>query len=109
MVDFAIYPDGNFDYEKENSSLQLGAPDDVDVVIELKDWLFALEGEEKMAERWEIHSEVAGREERCWHTTFQNMIFKAKSSPKPVHDERKSHGIQKYPVELVTVRTCLII
>lgn len=89
--------------------MQLGAPDDVDILIELKDWLFALEGEEEMAERWRYSSEHAGREERCWHTTFQNMLVKAKSSPKHVmNDERKLHGKQKYPVELITVIVCFI-
>ena len=90
--------------------MQLGAPDDVDVLIELTDWLFAVEGEEEIAERWQFNSEHASREDMCWHVTFQNMLVKAKSSPKHLmNDERKFHGKQKYPVELVTVITRFII
>ncbi|XP_027063939.2 uncharacterized protein [Coffea arabica] len=95
---------GNVEDEKQNTALQLGAPDDVDVLIELTDWLFAVEGEEEIAERWQFNSEHASREDMCWHVTFQNMLVKAKSSPKHLmNDERKFHGKQKYPVELVTV------
>ena len=86
--------------------MQLGKSDDIDVSIELKDWLFALEGEQEMAERWWFHNhEDVGREERCWHTTFQSLQVKAKSSPKhELNDKGKSQEMQKYPVELVTVR-----
>ncbi|CAI9088507.1 OLC1v1022843C1 [Oldenlandia corymbosa var. corymbosa] len=92
-----------FEDKMDSSPLQLGTPDDVDVVIELKDWLFALEGEDKMAERWQINSNGTDREKLCWHTTFQNMIFKGKSSPKSVKTHERSKGIRKYPVEFVTV------
>lgn len=80
-------------------------PDDVDVCIELKDWLFALEGAQEIAERWWFsnHGDV-GREERCWHTTFQSLLVKAKNIPSyELNGKGKSHGRPKYPVELVTV------
>ncbi|KAL3508536.1 hypothetical protein ACH5RR_027937 [Cinchona calisaya] len=94
---------GNVRDEKEITAVQLGAPDDVDVLIELKDWLFALEGEE-MSERWWFNSLDVGREEMSWHSTFQKVLVKAKSSPKHVmNEQRKLNGKQKYPVELVTV------
>lgn len=83
--------------------LYLGNPDDVDVCIELKNWLFALEGGKEMAEYlWFYEREDVGREERSWHTTFQNLGVKAKSSPKHLLNG-KSGGSKQYPVELVMV------
>ncbi|XWS27897.1 hypothetical protein CRYUN_Cryun25bG0019500 [Craigia yunnanensis] len=88
----------------KDSFLHLGMPDDVDVSIELQDWLFALEGVQEMAERWWFEKEVLGREQRCWHTTFRSLQVKAKSSSKNVPNGKGiSHGMQRYPVELVTV------
>ncbi|KAM7495534.1 hypothetical protein LguiB_030143 [Lonicera macranthoides] len=100
--------------EKKNGSsadaehsgiLHLGTPDDMDVTIELKDWLFALEGVDDMAEKWWFsNSEDSSREERCWHTTFQSLQVKAKTSPKHMANGKgKSHRTQKNPIELVTV------
>ncbi|KAL4282133.1 hypothetical protein GQ457_03G023470 [Hibiscus cannabinus] len=84
--------------------LQLGIPDDVDVSIELQDWLFALEGVQEMAEMLWFEKENLGREMRCWHMTFQSLIVKAKSRPKDVQNVKMiSHGMQRYPVELVIV------
>ncbi|XP_057506904.1 uncharacterized protein LOC130790055 isoform X1 [Actinidia eriantha] len=85
--------------------LHLGTPDDVDLSIELKNWLFALEGAQNNTEWWWLQNqEELGREERCWHTTFQNLQVKAKSNPKhAINAKEKSQGLQKYPVELVTV------
>ncbi|KAL8506128.1 hypothetical protein ACS0TY_017115 [Phlomoides rotata] len=90
---------------KESSLLHLGAPDDVDISIELKDWLFALEGAQEMEDRFCFHDfEDSQREERSWHMTFQNMHVKAKSSPKhAVVSNSKRRENQKYPVELITV------
>ncbi|KAL6999390.1 hypothetical protein U1Q18_000551 [Sarracenia purpurea var. burkii] len=88
--------------ENDSAFLHLGPPDDVDLSIELKDWLFALEGAQNNGEGW--CCEDLGREERCWHTTFQSLQVRAKSSPKHVvNGKEKSHGLQRYPVELVTV------
>lgn len=87
---------------KENGSgfLQLGKPDDVDVSIELKDWLFALEGADDMAASHLLYrNENVNREERCWHTSFQSLMVKARSNPKHL----EIHAKQKYPIELVTV------
>ncbi|KAL7103507.1 hypothetical protein ACP275_08G183600 [Erythranthe tilingii] len=96
---------GTSENGKDSSLLHLGAPDDVDVSIELKDWLFALEGAEEMADRFRFHdSEDSHREERSWHTTFQRVQLKAKSSPKRVTvRDLKPSGKQKYPIELITV------
>ncbi|KAK2424001.1 hypothetical protein QL285_034409 [Trifolium repens] len=90
---------------KETGFPYLKKPDDVDVTIELRDWLFALEGAEDMAEKWWFSShEDEGREERCWHTSFHSLQVNAKSSPKNVSGGKgKIHRIQHHPVELVTV------
>ncbi|XP_061350520.1 uncharacterized protein LOC133295686 isoform X2 [Gastrolobium bilobum] len=84
---------------------QLKKPDNVDVTIELRDWLFALEGAQEMAEGWWFSSqEDLGREKRCWHTTFRTLQLNAKSSPKNIPDGKAQlPRIQQYPVELVTV------
>lgn len=96
---------GSYRDGKDNGFLNLGKPDDVDVSIELKDWLFALEGAQETAERWWFYNdENIGREERCWHTTFQSLQVKAKGGPKRLlNGKGKSQETQKYPVELITV------
>lgn len=85
--------------------MQLGLPDDVDVSVEFRDWLFALEGAQEMAERWCFYShEGMSREERCWHTTFRSLSVKARSSPKEIlNGKEDSLSTHKYPVELVIV------
>lgn len=98
--------DGSSEDEEGGPSLDFGRPDDVDVSVELKNWLFALEGAQERAERWWFHDEDVGREDRCWHTMFQSLLVNAKSSPKNVENGTGiSPQSQKYPVELVTVST----
>ncbi|VFR01283.1 unnamed protein product [Cuscuta campestris] len=96
---------GSLDGGKDSGILQFGTPDDLDVSIELKDWLFALEGAEESAERWRLHNhQDSSREERSWHASFQSIRVKAKGSPKQMGN-RSSRlcGKLKHPVELVTV------
>nr|KYP53472.1 hypothetical protein KK1_024610 [Cajanus cajan] len=83
----------------------LKKPDIVDITIELRDWLFALEGARDMAERWWFSSlENVKREERCWHTTFNSLRVNAKCCPETVPDGKtQSRRIQPYLVELITV------
>ncbi|KAF2285833.1 hypothetical protein GH714_008303 [Hevea brasiliensis] len=91
---------------EDGGFLNLEMPDDVDVCIELKDWLFALEGAQEMAERWRFSDhEHVGREVSCWHTTFQSLLVKAKKTipRQELNGKGKSHERQKYPVELVIV------
>ncbi|XP_073127595.1 uncharacterized protein [Henckelia pumila] len=92
--------DGN-----DSSLLQLGAPDDVDVSIQLKDWLFALEGLQEMGNRRSYcDSENSFREERSWHATFQSLHAKGKSSPKHgLVGNGKPSAKHKYPIESITV------
>ncbi|KAM5585755.1 hypothetical protein ABKV19_004923 [Rosa sericea] len=97
--------DGSSGDGKESEVLHLGKPDDVNVSIELKNWLFALEGAREMAVfRSSYNQEGVSREERSWHTTFHNLHLKGKSSPKQMMNGiRKSYRTPKYPLELVTV------
>ncbi|XP_054812762.1 uncharacterized protein LOC129313560 [Prosopis cineraria] len=98
--------DGSAIEGKESNFLQLKKPDDVDVAVELRDWLFALEGAQEMAESWWFsgHEDV-GRVERCWHTTFNSLRVHAKSSPKDVSNGKTQlKGMQQFPVQLITVR-----
>ncbi|KAI9083050.1 hypothetical protein K1719_034954 [Acacia pycnantha] len=90
---------------KESNFLHLKKPDDVDVAVELRDWLFALEGAQEMAESWWFSShEDVGRVERCWHTTFNSLRVHAKSSPTDVSNGRtQSNGTQQFPIQLITV------
>lgn len=96
--------DEHQDDGKDTGRLQLETPDDVDISIEFKDWLFALEGAQEEAERWWFcDHEDSVREERCWHTTFQNICVKASSSKHVTNDSGKSPGKKRYPLELITV------
>ncbi|XP_013456723.2 uncharacterized protein [Medicago truncatula] len=89
---------------KEPSFPHLKKPDTVDVIIELRDWLFALEGAQDMAKRWWFSSQGdIGREQRCWHTTFHSLEVKARSGPKKVSGGKAQHSHRKQPFELVTV------
>ncbi|PIN19270.1 hypothetical protein CDL12_08044 [Handroanthus impetiginosus] len=89
---------------KDSRLLHLGAPDDVDVSIELKDWLFALEGAQEMTDRFCIHDSGASyREEKSWHMTFRSVHVKAKSNPKHVQVGNMKPKKKKYPIKLITV------
>ncbi|XP_071697173.1 uncharacterized protein [Rutidosis leptorrhynchoides] len=90
--------------EKHGGYLHLGAPDDVDISLELKDWLFALEGADVAEKRWLNDSDDSYREERCWHTTFESVKVKANSRKKHlVNGINNLPGAHKYPVESLTV------
>lgn len=102
---FFFFPDG-----KDTGRLQLETPDDVDISIEFKDWLFALEGAQEAAEKWWFcDHEDSIREERCWHTTFRNICVKASSSKHVTDGSRKLSGKKRYPLELITVSTLFLL
>lgn len=96
--------DEHKDDGKDPGRLQLETPDDVEISIEFKDWLFALEGAQEEAERWWFcdHEDTL-REERCWHTTFQNICVKASSSTNVTNGCGTLSGKKRYPLELITV------
>ncbi|GAA0141357.1 hypothetical protein LIER_02516 [Lithospermum erythrorhizon] len=91
--------------EENNTRLKLGTPDDLDVCIELNDWLFALEGAQEEAQSWWfVKPEDAEREDRSWHTTFSSVCINTKGGPKSLQDgEVKSYENRKYPVDFITV------
>lgn len=101
---FILFSGESIEEEKHNGYLQLSPPDDVDVSLELKDWLFALEGAEMAEKSWIYNSEDSYREERCWHTTFDSFKVKANSRKKhPLNGKKLLPGALKYPVESVMV------
>ncbi|KAJ3693633.1 hypothetical protein LUZ60_009113 [Juncus effusus] len=68
----------------EATHLELGIPDDLEISIELRNWLFALEGTDEsssVSDGWSPHvsADVISREDKCWHTTFRNLHISAKS------------------------------
>ncbi|KAK8706084.1 hypothetical protein V6N13_049661 [Hibiscus sabdariffa] len=105
FIDNGLVDGGTLGGVKDDTFSHLGMPDDVDVSIELQNWLFALEGVQQMAERcWFEKEEVLDREQRCWHMTFRSLQIKTKGSPKDVPNRKGiSNGMRRYPVELVTV------
>ncbi|XP_017241573.1 uncharacterized protein LOC108214214 isoform X2 [Daucus carota subsp. sativus] len=90
---------------EDSTILHLGSPDDVDVSIEFKNWLFALEGAEEMAERWWFSdSKDSSRAQRCWHTTFRSLQVKAKSSQRHLLNSNAiPHEKKKHPIEYITI------
>ncbi|XP_031488429.1 uncharacterized protein LOC116256252 isoform X2 [Nymphaea colorata] len=92
---------GRSDEGNDEGNFDMGMPDDMELFIELKDWLFALEGELEMAEYRQSGGDInVEREERCWHTTFQSLQIKASSQ---TENTEKTALTKKYPLELVTV------
>ncbi|EES12901.1 hypothetical protein BDA96_06G246600 [Sorghum bicolor] len=67
--------------DDHNSRFDLGVPDDLDVSIELRNWLFALEGTEEVGDCFTPRGgDRISREEKCWHSTFRNIHVSGKSS-----------------------------
>lgn len=56
----------------------MGRPHDIDLDLQLQDWLFALEGAEGVAEGPSCTEDsVLTREQKCWHTTFRLLKISA--------------------------------
>ena len=98
--------DGRSKVDDHNSKFDLGVPDDLDVSIELRNWLFALEGTEEVGDSFSrCGTDRISREEKCWHTTFRNLHVSGKST-----DGLNMGGTEKvlpkkaFPVERFTVR-----
>ena len=87
--------------EQSTGFLELGKPDDIDISLEMKDWLFALEGLREAAEE-PLTFKYNGikREERHWHGTFQSIRIYAKSSSNTSGTLCRSN---KYPLESLVV------
>ena len=77
--------------------------------VELRNWLFALEGTEEVGD---CLTPTRGgnrisREEKCWHSTFRNLHVSGKSSNRlNLGDTGKSSPERAFPVERFTVNYC---
>jgi hypothetical protein len=102
-----MHPDGTPGNWNGDGFPHLGRPDDIDVSVELRDWLFALEGREGVGTRI-LNNEDIGREERCWHTNFRTFRVIAKSTPKNVDSNGTENqcDAHKYPVDSIIVSIC---
>lgn len=93
--------------------LHLAKPHKVDVSVELKDWLFALEDPKEMAETCQDYGHAyVSREERSWHMMFQSLQMVAKSKPEHrsgMNCKEKSNGVSKYPLESVIVSIYIVV
>nr|GEV74475.1 hypothetical protein [Tanacetum cinerariifolium] len=90
---------------KEDDKNSSYIPDDVNISLELKDWLFALESADVMAEMPRSNDmEDSYLEKKTWHTSFESFKVKANGSKTDCAKSKGSSIVtQKYPVEVVRV------
>jgi hypothetical protein len=105
---FVLLPnitEGRSEGNDSNSKFDLGVPDDLDVSIELRNWLFALEGTEEVGDWSSPRSgDHISREDKCWHTTFRNLHVSGKSNDRPnLGGAEKVLDKRAFPVERFTV------
>ena len=84
-------------------------PDDIELEIQLLDWLFALEGADGVAEPEgvSIKQDLQGsREDRCWHSTFRCLSLKAKGTKEAGDLALSKHGTKSSPVQSLIVCVC---
>ncbi|KAI4390105.1 hypothetical protein MLD38_002253 [Melastoma candidum] len=87
----------------KNDYPKLTNPDNVDVRIDLRDWLFALEGPIEMLERWQDDNCVdSAREKRCWHANFQSFRVEAKREHVQELKE-KANSASSHLLELIVI------
>lgn len=82
-----------------NQQWELGVPDEIEVNIQLKDWIFALEGLEADSEQTE---NAFLRGERCWHSAFQCLGITAEGGHKDL-DGENGRLFSKHPVQRIIV------
>ncbi|BBN03845.1 hypothetical protein MPTK1_3g00020 [Marchantia polymorpha subsp. ruderalis] len=93
--------------EVDNKGWEMGRPHDIDLDLQLQDWLFALEGAEGVAEGPSCTEDsVLTREQKCWHTTFRLLKISASgrkldSEDSPLPTEGSS---LRSPVQNIKVR-----
>ena len=84
-------------------------PDDLDVSVELRNWLFALEGTEEVGDCFTPTrgGDRISREEKCWHSTFRNLHVSGKSSNRlNLGDTGKASPKRAFPVDRFKVPDC---
>lgn len=104
----------DFSGDKRSSSAHehswdVGLPDDIELEIQLLDWLFALEGADGVAEPEgvSIKQDLQGsREDRCWHSTFRCLSLKAKGTKEAGDLAFSKHGTKSSPVQSLIVCVC---
>lgn len=94
----------------DDDGWEMGKPDEIDVDLQLHDWLFALEGSEGVADCGRGDSAVS-REQKCWHSTFRclrvivtgrknisddHSVLKQPASPSPVQEITVRRGCEAY-------------
>lgn len=86
-------------------------PDDLDVSVELRNWLFALEGTEEVGDCLSPRGgDHMSREEKCWHSTFRNLHVSGKSSDRlKLGGGGKVSPKKAFPVERFTVQTYITV
>lgn len=88
--------------DNHGGQLELGIPDDLDVSIELRNWLFALEGSDELSYGLSPRfSDIIRREEKCWHTTFRTLHVSGKSSDKS--NSANPSSTKQFPVDTFLV------
>jgi hypothetical protein len=95
--------------DDHSSKFDLGVPDDLDVLVELRNWLFALEGTEEVGDCFTptCGDDRISREEKCWHSTFRNLHVSGKSSDRlNLGGTGKVSSKRAFPVERFTVHDC---
>ncbi|KAJ4792235.1 amino-terminal region of chorein [Rhynchospora pubera] len=96
---FKSSPHANSHQHEDNhgAQMELGIPDELDVSIELRNWLFALEGTNDLSDGWSPRlSDVIRREEKCWHTTFRNLYLSGRSEKS---NSANPSSKKQFPVE----------
>ena len=81
---------------ENDQQLELTIPDELDVNIQLRDWIFALEADVETTEN------ALTRRERCWHSAFQCLSISAEGSRQDVSRQQNYVG-PKHPVQKIIV------
>ena len=76
--------------------MELGIPDELDVNIQLRDWIFALEADVEATEN------ALTRREKCWHSAFHCLSISAEGNREDVNQQKDNLG-PKHPVQKVIV------
>eukprot|EP00252_Welwitschia_mirabilis_P020494 TRINITY_DN5043_c0_g1_i2.p1 TRINITY_DN5043_c0_g1~~TRINITY_DN5043_c0_g1_i2.p1 ORF type:complete len:1276 (-),score=282.24 TRINITY_DN5043_c0_g1_i2:26-3853(-) len=88
-------------------SFELTSPDDITIIIQLQDWLFALEGADSLSKRheFEVPKFSIPRENRSWHMAFRSVNFCVKSKQKSCLEEpsEDENFQRRHPVDSIKV------
>jgi hypothetical protein len=88
---------------------EVGIPDDIELELQLLDWLFVLEGAGCVAETASTpltKNHFGSREDRCWHSTFRCLSVKVQGT-KESRSLLEMHGSTPSPVQSVIVSSFL--